>query len=312
MTNNRSLKCFLSYEAVQRSEVGRIVSVLQRLDVDTFAAHDLKSGQPISSAILSALRAADFVCVVLSDAAPSAHVAFEAGLAIGLGKPVLALARGAGVPFDIGQGVQVLRLKTGDLSSVLPDIRRFVRHLKPRLDSSLPLNAPDRATVETVAAELSQIRRAPSAEDRGRALVDVVTHLFEQPGLEVMREEANVNHERPDLFLWSDSLVAELGGPLIVECKYYSGGSGRVLANARHALQQLQEYVEGSSAGLGLLVFYHDRPTDLKLSLYESPRALAFYVGDLIEAVGSGKLSDELWRRRARAARRKELRGDAG
>ena len=40
--------------------------------------------------------------------------------------------------------------------------------------------------------------------------------------------------------------------------------------------------------------------------------ALAFYVGDLIETVGAGKLTDELWRRRARAARLRKPRGDAG
>jgi hypothetical protein len=190
---------------------------------------------------------------------------------------------------------------------VLPDIRRFVRHIKPRPERSLTVIAPDRTSVETAAVELNQLTRATNAGDRGRALVDVVAHLFNQPGLELMREEAIANHERPDLFLWSDPLVAEVGGPLIIECKYYGGGSASVLANARDAL-----HVENSSAGLGLLVFDHDRPTDLKLSQYESPKALAFYVDDLIDTVRAGKLTDEIWRRRARAAWRRELPGDAG
>jgi hypothetical protein len=200
----------------------------------------------------------------------------------------LALSHGASVPFDVGHGIQVLRLKAGDPSSVLPDIRRFVRHIKPRPERSLTVTAPDQTSVETAAAELNQLRRATNTGDRGRAPVDVVAHLFNQPGLELMREEAIANHERPDLFLWSDPLVAEVGGPLIIECKYYGGGSGSVLANARDALQQLQSDVENSSAGLGLLVFDHDRPTDLKLSQYESPKALAFYVDDLIDTVRAG------------------------
>src|SRR5258706_11115507 len=259
MTNDRPLKCFLSYGAVQQAEVDVILTLLQQLDVDTFTAHDIEPGQAISSAILSALRVADFVCVILSDAPLPPNIAFEAGVAIGLGKAVLALSHGASVPFDIGHGIQVLRLKAGDPSSVLPDIRRFVRHIKPRPERSLTVTAPDRTSVDTAAAELNQLRRATNAGDRGRALVDVVAHLFNQPGLELMREEAIANHERPDLFLWSDPLVAEVGGPLIIECKYYGGGLDSVLANARDALQQLQSDVENSSAGLGLLVFHHDR-----------------------------------------------------
>jgi hypothetical protein len=258
------------------------------------------------------LRAADFVCVILSDAPPPPNIAFEAGVAIGLGKAVLALSHGASMPFDIGHEIQVLRLKAGDPSSVLPDIRRFVRHIKPRPERPLTVTAPDQTSVETAVAELDQSRRTTNAGDRGRALVDVVAHLFDQPGLEVMREERTANHKRPDLLLWSDPLVAEVGGPLIIECKYYGGGSGSVLANARDALEELQSYVENSSAGLGLLVFDYDRPMDLKLSKYESPKALAFYVEDLIDAVRAGKLTDEIWRRRARAARQRELPSDAG
>jgi TIR domain len=311
MTNDRPLKCFLSYGPVQQAEVDAIVNLLQLLDVDIFTAHDIEPGQAFSSTILSALRAADFVCVILSDAPLSANIAFEAGLAIGLGKAVLALSQGTGVPFDIGHGVQVLRLKAGDPSSVAPDIRRFVRHVKPRPVPSPTVTSSNHASVETAAAELNRLRTT-NAPGRERALVDVVAHLFNEPGLEVMREEPIPNGQRPDLLLWSDPLVAELGGPLIIECKYYRGGSGNVVANARHALRQLQSYIEHSSAGLGLLVFDHDRPRELKLSQYDSPKALAFFVGDLIDTVRAGKLTDEIWRRRARAARLKEPPGDAG
>jgi len=36
MTDDRPLKCFLSYGAVQRGEVDVILTLLQQLDVDTF------------------------------------------------------------------------------------------------------------------------------------------------------------------------------------------------------------------------------------------------------------------------------------
>ena len=307
MTNGCALKCFLSYGAAKQAEADAVVTVLQELNVDTFAAHDILPGQAIAPTILGALRAADFICLVLAEEPPSANVAFEAGLAIGLGKPVLALSRQPSIPFDVGHGIQVVRLKSRDISPALSDIRRFVRHIKPKIETSPKPPFPDRAAVEKARAELKSARLSSSANQRGRAVVDVVAQLFDQPGIELLQEEITTGGGRPDFLLWSDPLVSELGGPLIVECKYYGGGSGSVLANARKALQQLATYVELSSAGLGLLVFDHDRPTNLKLSGYETPKALAFYVGDLIDTVGAGKLTDELWRRRARAARLRSL-----
>jgi hypothetical protein len=312
MTNGRALKCFLSYGTAEQGDADAVVAALQDLNVDTFTAHDILPGEAIAPTILGALRAADFICLVLAKEPLPANVAFEAGLAIGLGKPVLALSRQPSVPFYVGQGVQVIRLKSGDLSPALSDIRRFIRHIKPKVETSPDQPLPDRTAVEKARAELVSARRSSSPGERGRALVDVVAHLFEQPGSELLQEEITAGGDRPDFLLWSDPLVLELGGPLIVECKYYGGGSGSVLVNARDALQQLATYVERSSAGLGLLVFDHDRPTDLKLSGYDTPKALAFYIGDLIETVGDGKLTDEIWRRRARAARLTERRGDAG
>lgn len=312
MTSGRALKCFLSYSASEQEDADAVVAALQGLDVDTFTAHDMSPGESIAPTILGALRAADFICLVLAEEPPSANVAFEAGLAIGLGKPVLALSRQPCVPFDVGQGLQVIRLKSRDLSPALSDIRRFVRHIRPKIETSSSPPLPDWTAAQKARVELMRARRSSSANERGRCLVDVVVHLFDQPGIELLQEGSTAASDRPDLLLWSDSLVSELGGPLIVECKYYRGGSGSVLLNARHALQQLATYVERSSAGLGLLVFDHDRPTDLTLSRYETPRALSFYVGDLIETVGAGKLTDELWRRRARAARLRERAGDTG
>ena len=84
-----------------------------------------------------------------------------------------------------------------------------------------------------------------------------------------------------------------------------------MLVNARHAFEQLVTYVDQSTAKLGLLIFDHDRPTDLSLTEYETPKALAFFVRDFVAVIGTGRLPDEIRRRRARAARPQGYRGDA-
>jgi hypothetical protein len=291
----------LSFDATLKREAERAAQVLQDLNVDTYESADLR-GQDIAQAILAAVRAADFVCLVLAERAPSPNVGFEAGLAAGLGKPVLALTFGKTVPFQVTSGVQIIRFKDEDVSSALQDIRRFLRHVRPRRDEPQPTGTIDAQRI-AVANTLERLRQANSPGEREAGLISAVADLFERQGSEVLREDEKAKEGRPDLLVWSDPLSTDLGGPVIIECKYYKGGSGSVLANARNELGQLANYVERSHAKLGLLVFDHDRPTDLKLTEQDTPKALAFYIGDLVAAVASGTLTDEIWRRQARASR---------
>ena len=160
--------------------------------------------------------------------------------------------------------------------------------------------------------ELARLRQVRDFGGRVVELTGVVARAFEEQGAEVLREEDAGTGVRVDLLVWSDPLVTELGGPLIVECKYYPGGSGSVLVNARHAFKQLAGYVQQSSAKLGLLVFDHDRPTELSFGEYETPEALAFSIDDFLIAIEADRLADEIRRRRTRAARLRTNRGDPG
>lgn len=309
LKSERPLNCFVSFSAASSQYAAQVAELLQKLGVETYRA-DLLPGQEIRREIMMALRAADLVCLIVGEASPSPNMAFEAGLAMGLGKPVLALATGPTIPFDFADGVQLIRVPAGDITSAKRDIARFVRHVRPEAKAKPPATSPA-SSPDWVGAELARIRQSEGGQERERALVDFVARLFEGHGSEVLRED-QASRARIDLLVWDDTLVTELGGPLIVECKYYGGGSGSVLVNARHAFKQLEAYVAQSSARLGLLVFDHDRPTDLSLREQETPDALAFFVGDLAVAVAEHSLGDEIRRRRARAARLRVVRGDPG
>jgi hypothetical protein len=309
VTGARPLNCFISFNAAATREAARVTEILEDLGVDTYRA-DVLAGREIGPEILAAINAADFLCLIVSDSSPSPNVAFETGLAIGLGKPILALATRASIPFDFAKGVQMVRIAGGDVASVRREIERFVRHMRP---GPREPHEGGRAlqSVGWAEAELDRIKQTLAAPEREDRLVDLVARLFEQQGSEVLRERQEGDHARLDLLVWNDILVSELGGPLIVECKYYGGGSGSVLVNAGHAFEQLVTYVDQSTAKLGLLIFDHDRPTGLSLTQYETPKVLAFFVRDFVAAIGADNLPDEIRRRRARAARPQGYRGGA-
>jgi hypothetical protein len=88
---------------------------------------------------------------------------------------------------------------------------------------------------------------------------------------------------------------------MLIECKYYGGGSGSVLANAKHNVQQLEKYVRASEARVALLVYDHDRSTPPPPS-FETPQVLVFPVDQLIQALERGTLTDEILQQRRRAS----------
>ncbi|MCA1653107.1 MAG: hypothetical protein ABR588_04055 [Sphingomicrobium sp.] len=251
MSEAKPLSCFVSFSAASADMAARLTDVLQSMDVEVFRP-DLFVGQEIGREILAAIQAADFVCLIADAGLLTPNAAFESGLAIGLGKPALALTTADTVPFDLQERVQVIRVKSGDVDAARRDIARFVRHVRPRKGgenmAALHVETEGRAR-----AELTRLRQAKDFGQRGAELTGMVERAFKQQGAEVLREEEAGTDARVDLLVWSDPLVTELGGPLIVECKYYPGGAGSVLVNARHAFKQLAGYVQQSSAKLGLL-----------------------------------------------------------
>ena len=310
MSATKPLSCFVSFSAASADMATRLTDLLQDLGVEVFRP-DVFVGQEIGREILAAIEAADFVCLVADAGSPTPNAAFETGLAIGLGKPALALTTAGTVPFDLPERVQVIRVKGGDVGAAKRDIARFVRHVHPGKSGEAGTASPAEPNAQA-RTELARLRQVKDFSGRVVELTGVVARAFEQQGAEVLREEDAGTDARVDLLVWSDRLVTELGGPLIVECKYYPGGSGSVLVNARHAFKQLAGYVQQSSAKLGLLVFDHDRPTELSLGEFETPEALAFSIDDLLTAIEADRLADEIRRRRTRAARLRTRRGDPG
>ncbi|WP_196812929.1 hypothetical protein [Cupriavidus sp. WS] len=308
MSEPRPLKCFISYSAESAADAAELFAMLQELGVDAFVSAGEVANIPPQIGTIGTVSAADCVAAVLTGG-PSPWVWFELGLAIGLGKPVMFLERQANTFKDVLAGARIVRIKTDDVRASLPDVRRFLRHVRPKGEISVPKEDANRAALKEAASAVSDRHNVTSG--RELYLVDALASLFRVADFEVLTEPKTEADERPDLIVWNDDLVAEFGGPMIVECKYYRGSTGSVFHNAQHSLKQLAGYVENSSAALGLLVFDHDRPTRFEVENYSTPNAFAVSVDGLVNTITEGTLADDLWRWRARATGTPELRRDA-
>jgi hypothetical protein len=117
----------------------------------------------------------------------------------------------------------VIRADIEDLPSAATEIDRFLRHAKalPPIDET----AADRRQKPNLAwakEELAALRRERS-RDRGIRLERLVGDIFQRAGAEVIREDRSEKDWTADLIVWLDDVAHEIGGPMIIECKYYGG-----------------------------------------------------------------------------------------
>jgi hypothetical protein len=304
---NKRRRCVLI--AAPGSDAGAVAKLLAESGVDVTLAHDVPAPVAIGTEMLRHLAATDFVVAIWTSRA-SPDMAFELGVAHALGKPALVLSTGRVEPLNLPEvldlrGINVVRVpEPRRLADLAPDIDRFLRHAKapPPIVPDAPAGA--RSGDLSWARERLMSVRAMKGARRGFALEDLVLDVFRQAGAEVVStSESNsvANEREADLVVWLNDVAYEVGGPILVECKIYGGGSGSVIKNLESTVKRLESLVEGSSASLALVVFDHDRPL-APPSLYETPRVLAFAVETLIDKLEQGTLAKEVLVRRQRAA----------
>ena len=296
-TTSRLRRCFISAQSGGASEA--LARALATHGVESLRADDLAPGERIVPEILRHLQAVDFVCA-LDDGGPATpSVFFELGAAHILRKPILLFTTGYSQLLSGLHGIYVIKAKPDDLSSVSPEIDRFLRNAKPLP----PLNAAPAKNIQKpnlswAREELAALRDERPA-DRGLRFERLVAEVFRRAGSEIVGAELP-ERRNADVLVWLDDVSYEIGGPLIVECKYFGGRSGSALTNARRAVEQLDKIVAASDTGLALLVYGHDRPAPPP-SLTETPRVLALPIEELIQALEDGTLPEDILRRRQRA-----------
>lgn len=289
-------RCFVT--GTRGPALHALIRMLEARGIEATSAEMLNPGTAITQEILRLIATSDFIAVVLTEGHRD-NAVYELGVAMGQGKPAFVVLSGTAFPLDV-TGVYVRAVEglehIGDAGE---DLDRFLRNAKT--PAPLVLAPTDDLPVDLgwAKAELTQLRRDKPA-GREAAFERLVERIFDAAGAELLSTDSE-REEQVDFVVWLDQVSAQTGGPLLVECKLFQGGSGSVIKNSEAFLRRLERTVEGTDSGLALLVYDHDRP-NTPPSLYETPLVLSFAIEDLIRSLEKGALEKEVLRRRERAA----------
>ncbi|MBX4898844.1 restriction endonuclease [Rhizobium bangladeshense] len=288
------LRCFVSGNDI--AVVRRLVELVRSRGLEAASAAELRAGQTITNEVVRLISDADFVVVAISEG-PQAAPAFELGLAQGMGKPAFVVFVGKPT-LDLNTAYIVAIEDATKVDDVAEDFDRFVRHAG-RSDRRRGSVEPGRLDSLDWAREELQALRASESGDRFKRFETICAKIFRAAGAEV----AEVGDDRTvgaDLVVWLNDIAFELGGPTLVECKFYGGGVGSVIKNSEATVRKIEAVMNRSDAKLALLVYDHDRAT-VPPSLFETPRVLSFAIEDLIHAVEHLELEKVILKRRERA-----------
>jgi hypothetical protein len=287
-------RCFVS--GSEPATTARLVEMVRALGIEAASADQIRVGHTITQEVVRLIADADFIAVVITDPAQAA-VAYELGLAQGLGKPAFVVFSG-GQTLDLASAYMVSIADGRGIESVADDLDRFVRHAK-RPGMSTRRTEPAATRPLDWARDRLAALRAEGGRGRYQNFEVLCAEIFRAADAEV----ALVGNDRTigaDLVVWLNDVAFELGGPTLVECKFYGGGVGSVIKNSEDTVRRIEAVMDRSDAKLALLVYDHDR-AKAPPSLYETPRVLSFAIEDVIQAVEQGNLDNMILERRERA-----------
>jgi hypothetical protein len=245
---------YLSHSAAQN--VAPLRRLLEQEGVDLQGSFDFSARGDMTDAAQSAIKKATAFIAVLDSSA--VNVYFEIGIATALRKPVLILlGPGMTAPAFIS-GVRHLVSGVTDSDILRLGVKSFLREARTRRHAKAPTSRsgllstgrPNHGRIQTIIEELKEGRASLAAS----AIEHVAAELLRAAAITAIEEQSPGKDRGIDFAIWSDSLHASRGNPILVEVK---AGS---LDNAKfaHAYDQLVSSVFKAEARAGLLL-YMDR-----------------------------------------------------
>ncbi|CAB3780287.1 restriction endonuclease [Paraburkholderia fynbosensis] len=287
-------RCFVSGNDPEATN--RLAEMVRACGIEAASAAEMRVGETITKEVIRLITDADFIAAVITDG-PQTAVAYELGVAQGLGKPAFVIF--ASSPSIDLANAYVVAVEDGmHLEGAVEDLDRFVRHAKRPGRMGQDSKSRTVHSLDWARKELDELRVSTSP-DRYQRFERLCAKIFRATGAEVS-EVGQDQTIGADLIVWLNDIAFELGGPTLVECKFYGGGVGSVLKNSEETVRRIERVMERSDAKLALLVYDHDRKTPPP-SLFETPRVLSFAVEDLIASIENLELDTVVLKRRDRA-----------
>jgi hypothetical protein len=254
----------------------RLMDELRRRGVSPYVLSDVAPlGASIMQSLQQAIDTADFVLVVLGTAESRQNVLFEAGMAVGRGKPVVVIVDpGEAPPYDLA-GLLTIRARPDDLSAI-----NFALDQAEGRSARPPQFTP--ATGHALGSRVDHLlgQLSTTASLTERAALGLLTQALEDSG--AVAVESPEGDRRFDIGVWSDDLDAIAANPLLIELK-------RKLSP--HAVEQVLGYLRVSpGARVALLVFLELAPTS---QLKDVPfPVLAISLQELLESMRTSSFAE--------------------
>ena len=287
--------CFLSGSA--GPDTAAVARLLMGRGLDVMQPPAARPGGGLDQTLLDMISAADFLVGILGSDSPTLTL-FEIGVAAGMSKPVVLLkGRDAVVPSGLRADLTLALPEAERVQDLGRDLDRFLAHSgAPR--SQVGVHSAESSDLGWAKAELANLRTL-GVSHRGFGFERLVQRLFVRSGSDAELATEGEPDIGVDLVVWQNDLAFAVGGPLLVECKIFRGGSGSVLKNAEATARRLQSLLATTDAGLALLVFDHDRP-HTPSTTFRTPDVVAIFIEDLIAALENQSFAQEILKRRRR------------
>ncbi|WP_159006509.1 hypothetical protein [Bradyrhizobium sp. S69] len=206
-------RCYISSPVLLNTEPLR--NLLREMLVDVGDVEEIPPAGEVSvSQLERQIRAASFICGVISTKIGSGSVLFEIGVAVGLGKPVFLIAEDkSDLPVTV-RTLPFVETSIADTDTIRFHLEIFVANLElPRKTSSVKESPRFYGGGESYPiASREQINTLPSTEGR-------VAVAFERAGASVTLSPRFGNDAEADMIAWLPDLDIGIGLPTLVEVR---------------------------------------------------------------------------------------------
>ena len=248
---------------------------------------DLDTGSSLQHAIKSAIRACDFVVVLYTS--PSTNITFEAGVALGLSKPIFSIINPDTETPDILLDSAYVNAMPTDLEKIEFNLGLFYKNIKPKKTSATSKRVKFYGGGEAVPYDATVERSNFLEKNSGLAFELFLKNLFDVYNISVvMRADNKASEFSPDFSIWSDELENILGNPILIEVKTELNPK-----NVYQLANMVSEYLRTSTA-TSCLVFYERLRGLDKSEVPITSRCLYIQVSDLLEKLKVYGFSDAI------------------
>ncbi len=271
------MKAFLSYQF--KDNVNGIVDLLLSNDIEVFdSMTDLQVGKSFQKAIKESIEQSDFVVLIYT--AENPNIAFEAGIAVSLNKPVFSVISELSNEPDFLFDSAYVHAQPDELEKIEYSLKIFLDRIKPKKRKPSAVVGKHKfygGGYPNYYDQIFSLYRNISGET-DQDYEYLFKKIFELYGLSVIQNkiESNVNFVT-DFCIWSDELNNVIGNPILVEIKREINDN-----NFDELKNTVLNLVKTNSAEC-CLVFYEYLRGISKRDLPNSSRSLFIEISDFVE-----------------------------